>query len=160
MGLRRFNRYVRPIYRRVRDRLGDINTRLQDDLAGIRVVQAFGQEDAELERFRSVSESYYHERVRAIRAWSTFFPAMSFVSAVGGVLVLGIGARMIVGGQISLGTLVAFLSYIASFYDPLRRLTDVDNTFQQAIAAGERIFELLDEEPDIQDAPDAVALTG
>ena len=65
---------------------------------------------------------------------------------------------MIVGGQLTMGTLVAFLSYIASFYDPLRRLTDVDNTFQQAIAAAERIFELLDEKPDIKDAPDAVAL--
>jgi ABC-type multidrug transport system fused ATPase/permease subunit len=160
VGLRQFNRYSRPIYRRVRDRLGDISARLQDDLAGIRVVQAFGQEDAELERFRTVSEKYYHERVRAIRAWSTFFPAMYFVSAVGGVLVLGFGARMVVGGQISLGTLVAFLAYIASFYDPLRRLTEVDNTFQQAIAAGERIFELLDEEPDVQDAPDAIELAG
>ena len=160
VGLRQFNRYSRPIYRRVRDRLGDISARLQDDLAGIRVVQAFGQEDAELERFRTVSEKYYHERVRAIRAWSTFFPAMYFVSAVGGVLVLGFGARMVVGGQISLGTLVAFLAYIASFYEPLRRLTEVDNTFQQAIAAGERIFELLDEKPDVQDAPDAVELTG
>lgn len=157
-GLRRFNRHVRPIYRRVRDRLGDINTRLQDDLAGIRVVQAFGQEDAELERFRSVSEKYYRERVSAIRAWSAFYPLIYFIAAVGGVLVLGVGARMIVGGQLSLGTLVAFLSYLTSFYDPIRRLTDVDNTFQQAVAAAERIFELLDARPDIQDAPDAVVL--
>jgi ABC-type multidrug transport system fused ATPase/permease subunit len=157
-GLRHFNRHVRPIYRRVRDRLGDINARLQDDLVGIRVVQAFGQEDAELERFRGVSEKYYRERVSAIRAWSSFYPAIYFIAAVGGVLVLGVGARMIVGGQLSLGTLVAFLSYLTSFYDPIRRLTDIDNTFQQAIAAAERIFELLDARPDIQDAPDALAL--
>ncbi len=157
-GLRRFNRHARPIYRRVRDRLGDINTRLQDDLAGIRVVQAFGQEDAELERFRDVSETYYRERVSAIRAWSSFYPMIYFIAAVGGVMVLGVGARMIVGGQLSLGTLVAFLSYLTSFYDPIRRLTDIDNTFQQAIAAAERIFELLDARPDIQDAPDAPAL--
>jgi ABC-type multidrug transport system fused ATPase/permease subunit len=158
LGLRRFNRHTRPIYRRVRDRLGDINARLQDDLAGIRVVQAFGQEDAELERFRGVSQDYYGERVRAIRAWSTFFPAIYFVSAVGGVLVLGFGARLVVSGGLSLGTLVAFLSYITSFYDPLRRLTEVDNTFQQAIAAGERIFELLDQQTQIRDAPDAITL--
>ena len=158
LGLRRFNRHVRPIYRRVRDRMGDINTRLQDDLAGIRVVQAFGQEDAELERFRSVSEGYYQERVSAIRAWAAFFPGISFVAAAGGVLVLGIGARMIIGGQLSLGTLVAFLSYMASFYDPIRRLADVDNTFQQAIAAADRIFELLDEKVDIRDTPDAITL--
>ena len=158
LGLRRFNRHVRPIYRRVRDRMGDINARLQDDLAGIRVVQAFGQEDAELERFRSVSEGYYQERVSAIRAWAAFFPGISFVAAAGGVLVLGIGARMIIGGQLSLGTLVAFLSYMASFYDPIRRLADVDNTFQQAIAAADRIFELLDEKVDIRDTPDAITL--
>jgi len=158
LSLRRFNKYARPIYRQVRDRLGDINTRLQDDLAGIRVIQAFGQEEAELHRFRVVSERYYRERVKAIRAWSTFYPAVYFVAAIGGVVVLGLGANMVVGDQITLGTLVAFLSYITSFYDPLRRLADIDNTFQQAIAAADRIFELLDETPDIQDAPDAIAL--
>ena len=158
LGLRRFNRYVRPIYRLARDRLGNINSQLQDDLAGMRVIQAFGQEKAELERFRRVSERYYRERVRAIWAWSTFFPSISFLSALGGVLVLGLGARMVINGQLTLGTLVAFLAYIAAFYEPLRRLTDVDNTFQQAIAAAQRIFELLDEMPDIQDAPDAIPL--
>ena len=157
-GLRRFNRRVRPIYRRVRDRLGDINARLQDDLSGIRVIQAFGQEEAELQRFRSVSERYFRERVQAIWAWSTFFPTIYFISSVSGVLVLGVGAAMIINGQLTLGTLVAFLAYIASFYEPLRRLTDVDNVFQQADAAAERIFELLDEMPEIQDAPDAIPL--
>ncbi len=158
LGLRRFNQRVRPIYRSVRDRLGDINAKLEDNLAGIRVIHAFGQEEAELGRFRNTSEHYYRESVRAIRTWSTFFPTLSFVAAMGSVLVLGVGARMVVNGQLSLGTLVAFLSYVISFYDPIRRLTDVDNTFQQAIAAGERIFELLDEQPEIEDAPDAVTL--
>ena len=158
--LRRFNRLVRPIYRQTRDRLGDINARLQDNLAGIRVIQAFGQEESELERFRDVSGDYYEARVRTIRIWTTFFPALSFVTALGGAAVLGIGAWMVIGGQLSLGTLVAFTSYIVSFYDPVRRLTEVDNMFQQAIAAGERIFELLDEVPEIQDAPEAVALDG
>lgn len=158
IGLWVFNHYARPIYRRVRDRLGDINASLQDKLAGIRVVQAFEREEAELRRFRRVSRRYYQERVRAIRTWSLFFPALHFVSALGGVLVLGFGARMVVNRDLTLGTLVAFLSYIVSFYEPLRRLTQVDNTFQQAIAAGERIFELLDEKPEIQDAPGAIVL--
>ncbi|MDY7075876.1 MAG: ABC transporter ATP-binding protein [Chloroflexota bacterium] len=158
IALRWFNQRVRPIYRQVRDRLGDINAKLQDNLAGIRIIQAFGREAAELALFRDTSEGYYRERVQGIRAWATFFPALRFVSTLGGVLVLGFGARMVVDGQVSLGTLVAFLSYITSFYDPLRRLTEVDNVFQQAIAAGERIFELLDELPEIRDAPDAVTL--
>jgi ABC-type multidrug transport system fused ATPase/permease subunit len=160
IGLWIFNHRARPIYRRVRDRLGDINASLQDKLTGVRVVQAFEREDEELRHFREVSRDYFEERVEAIRTWSVFFPALHFVSALGGALVLGFGARMVVTEQLSLGTLVAFLSYIISFYEPLRRLTEVDNTFQQAIAAGERIFELLDTESEIQDAPDATALDG
>ena len=157
-GLRVFNRRARPIYRRVRDRLGDINASLQDKLAGMRVVQAFEGEEEELRSFREVSRHYLEERVDAIRTWSVFFPALHFVPAAGGALVLGFGALMVLNAQLSLGTLVAFLSYIVSFYEPLRRLTEVDNTFQQAIAAGERIFELLDTESEIGDAPGAVAL--
>ncbi len=157
-GMWLFNQRARPIYRRVRDRLGDINASLQDKLSGIRVVQAFEREETELRRFREVSERYYHERVEAIRTWSIFFPTLHFISALGGTLVLGFGARKVINGQLTLGTLVAFLAYIISFYEPLRRLTEVDNTFQQAIAAGERIFELLDEEPRIQNAPDAIVL--
>lgn len=158
VGLWIFNHRARPIYRRVRDRLGDINASLQDKLAGIRVVQAFEQEELELHRFRQVSRDYLQERVFAIRTWSVFFPALHFLSALGGALVLGFGARLVIDGQLTLGTLVAFLSYIISFYEPLRRLTEVDNTLQQAIAAGERIFELLDRKSDIRDAPDAIRL--
>jgi len=157
-GLRRYNRRARPIYRKVRRRLADINAKLQDNLAGIRVVQAFGQEGSELGRFSSVSENYYQERVSVIRAWSTFFPALGFASSAGAALLLGAGAYMVVKGQLSLGTLVAFLSYSTFLYEPLRRLTEIDNILQEAIAAGERIFEMMDEVPEIKDAPDAIAL--
>ena len=158
VALRYFNTRVRPIYRRVRDRLGDINARLQDSLSGIRVIQAFGQEEREMERFAVESESYYQARVQGIRYWSTFFPAMHFVASLGTVIVLGCGAVMVVRGELSLGTMIAFLSYITSLYQPINRLTEIDNVFQQAIAAGERIFELLDVMPEIKDAPDAIEL--
>ncbi len=157
LGLRWFNRRARPIYRQARDRLGDVNARLQDDLAGMRVIQAFGQEDAELHRFSEVSGRYLAARVASIGTWSTFFPALGFLSALGGVLVLGVGAGMVLRDELSLGTLVAFLAYITSFYEPIRRLTDIDNILQQAAAAADRIFELLDAEPEIRDAPDAIA---
>jgi ABC-type multidrug transport system fused ATPase/permease subunit len=156
VALRHFNTRVRPIYRRVRDRLGDINARLQDNLSGVRVIQAFGQEERELERFTVESENYYQARVQGIRYWSTFFPAMGFVASMGTVAVLGAGALMVARGELSLGTMVAFLSYITSFYEPIHRLTEIDNVFQQAIAAGERIFELLDVTSEIKDAPDAI----
>jgi ABC-type multidrug transport system fused ATPase/permease subunit len=159
VSLRLFNTRVRPIYRRVRDRLGDINARLQDNLAGIQVIQAFGQEEQELQRFSAESEHYYQEQVRGIRHWSAFFPAMSFTATLGTVAILGVGAMMAVRGEISLGTLVAFLSYLQAVYGPISSLVEVDNVFQQAIAAGERIFELLDERPEIADAPEAIELS-
>ncbi|MCR4406740.1 MAG: ABC transporter ATP-binding protein/permease [Anaerolineae bacterium] len=159
VSLRYFNTRVRPIYRRVRDRLGDVNARLQDNLSGIRVIQSFGQEERELERFASESENYYRARVQGIRYWSTFFPAMGFVASMGSVIVLAVGALMVLRGELSLGTMVAFLSYITSFYEPINRLTEVDNVFQEAIAAGERIFELLDATAEIKDTPDAIELS-
>lgn len=159
VALRLFNRRVRPVYRRVRDRLGDINAKLQDNIAGIRVIQAFRREDEELRRFSEESEAYYQARVRGIRYWSTFFPAMRFVSSLGTVLALAGGGVLVMRGELSVGTLVAVLAYVTSLYDPIRRLTDIDNIVQQALAAAERIFELLDQKPEIQDAPDAIELS-
>lgn len=158
VGLRYFNTRVRPIYRRVRERLGDINAQLQDNLAGIRVIQAFAQETRSLARFTVESENYYLARVKGIRLWSTFFPGMGFVASLGTVIVLGAGSVMVVNGSITIGTLVAFLSYVTFFYAPIHRLTEIDNVFQQAIAAAERIFELFDTESDVIDAPGAVDL--
>lgn len=158
VSLRYFNTRIRPIYRRVRARLGDINAQLQDSLSGIRVIQAFVQEEQQLARFTADSESYYQARVEGIRYWATFFPAMRFVAAMGTVIVLAAGSIMVIDGSLTLGTLVAFLSYTISFYEPINRLTEIDNVFQEAIAAGERIFELLDTTADIKDAPDAVEL--
>jgi subfamily B ATP-binding cassette protein MsbA len=158
VSLRYFNTRIRPVYRHVRARLGDINAQLQDSLSGIRVIQAFVQEEPELARFAAESEGYYRARVQGIRYWATFFPAMRFVASMGTVIVLGVGAVMAVNGTLTLGTLVAFLSYTLSFYEPINRLTEIDNIFQEAIAAGERIFELLDETAEIEDAPDAVEL--
>ena len=158
VALRLFNRRVRPVYRRVRDRLGDINARLQDNIAGIRVIQAFHREEEALRRFSEESEAYYRARVRGIRYWSTFFPTMRFVASLGTVLALAGGGLMLMRGELSVGTLVAVLAYVTSLYEPIHRLTEIDNIIQQAIAAGERIFELLDQRPEIQDAPDAVDL--
>lgn len=158
VAMRLFNTRVRPIYREIRDRLGDINAELQDNISGIRVIQAFGQERHELDRFTQRSTRYYEERVKGIRHWATFFPAMRFVASMGMVIVLGFGAYRVFSSALTLGGLVAFISYVASFYEPIHRLVQTDNIVQQAIAAGERVFELLDTAPEIEDAPDAAEL--
>ena len=158
LAFRHYNTKIRPVYRRVRARLGDINAKLQDNLSGIRVIQAFAREDMEYERFSRESEKYYQARVKGIRYWSIFFPAIRFFGAMGTVIVLGVGSVMVVKDQLTIGTLVAFIAYIAFIYEPINRLTEVDNIFQEAIAAGERIFELLDETMEVRDKPDAVVL--
>lgn len=158
VALRMFNTRVRPIYRQIRDRLGDINAELQDNISGIQVIQAFGQERHELDRFTRRSTRYYEERVKGIRYWATFFPAIRFVASLGMAIVLGFGAYRVFDGALTLGGLVAFISYVASFYEPIHRLVQTDNTMQQAIAAGERVFELLDTIPEIEDAPEAIEL--
>ncbi|MCJ7622679.1 MAG: ABC transporter ATP-binding protein/permease [Anaerolineaceae bacterium] len=158
VALRMFNTRIRPVYRRMRARLGDINAKLQDNLAGIQTIQAFGQESRELKRFMVESENYYHAVIEGIRYWATFFPVMRFLSLLGNAVVLGAGAVMVIRDALSLGSLVAFISYLNFLYTPIRRLIDIDNILQEAIAAGERIFELFDERPIIHDAPDAIDL--
>ncbi len=158
VALRLFNTRVRPIYRQIRDRLGDINAELQDNISGIRVIQAFGQERHELDRFTRHSTRYYEERIKGIRYWSSFFPTVGFLASLGMAIVLGFGTYRVFSGMLTVGGLVAFISYVSSFYEPINRLVQTDNMVQQAIAAGGRVFELLDTVPEIEDAPDAIEL--
>jgi ABC-type multidrug transport system fused ATPase/permease subunit len=158
VSLRVYNKKIRPMYRKIRDRMGVINARLQDSLAGVRVVQAFGQEERELERFRIDSEAYYQAEARSIRTWGTFFPTMNFVASFGTLIVLGMGGWLVVRSELSVGGLVAFISYLHILYSPVYRLVEADNVFQDAIAAGSRIFELLDQKPEITNLPDAIEL--
>jgi len=163
VALRYYNTRVRPVYRRARDRMGDINAVLQDRLSGIRVIQAFAQETRELGTFAQANEEYYQAQVAGVRLMSIFFPGMGVLMRLGSLLLLAAGALLVVRDSLTIGTLVAFLSYATSFYDPINRLTEVDNIFQRAIAAGSRVFELLDAQSDIKDAPGALnppAMTG
>lgn len=160
IGMRYYNVHVRPIYRRARDRMGDMNAALQDRLSGIRVIQAFAQEAREEATFSAVNEQYYRAQVDGVRAMSLFFPSIGLLVRFGGWLLLGVGAVLIVRTDLTLGTLVAFLAYAESFYQPIGRLTEADNIFQRAIAAGSRVFELLDTRPEIEDAADAIEPAG
>ena len=158
VSLRLYNKRIRPLYRRIRDRMGDINARLQDSFSGVRIVKAFGQEGRELERFRNDSEAYFQAEARSIRTWGTFFPFINLVGSMGTLIVLGIGGWLVVLGELSVGGLVAFISYLHILYSPVSRLVEADNVFQDAIAAGTRIFELLDQKPEISNLPDAAEL--
>jgi len=155
-----FARYIRPLYRKIREDLGDINTELQENIAGISVVKAFGREEHELERFRHWSHEYYQANVRAIWMWTTFFPFIGFLTSMSSVGVLWYGAGPSIAGNsvASAGDIVMFLGYLMRFYGPVGGLIRIYDMFNRALAALARIFQIFDEVPEIQDAPDAVAL--
>jgi ATP-binding cassette, subfamily B, bacterial MsbA len=156
--LARFMGRVRPLQRVTRERLGEVSARLQDNLSGIRVIKAFSQEERESRRWRELVAGHHGSQVAALNIWGRYNPALALLNGLGGVMVLGVGARMVMVGQLTLGELFAFLSYVAMFYQPIRALVNVSETLQSALATSERLFEILDEVPDVQDAPDARAL--
>ena len=155
-----FARYIRPIYRKIREDLGDINTELQENIAGIHVVKAFAREDYELERFDKWSHEYYKANVRRIWMWTTFFPFIGFLTSMSSVGVLWYGAGPSLAGNsvASAGEIVMFLGYLMQFYGPVGMLVRVYDTFNRALAALARIFQISDEQPDVEDAPDAIEL--
>ena len=156
----RYNRRVRKIYRATRERLADMNAKLQDNLSGIRVIKSFAREDHEHGRFSHEAEEFYRMRVNAIRLWTLFMPLTGLIVSLGVVLMWWYGGRMIVLhlGGITLGTVIAFVVYINMFYQPVANIARVTDTVQRALAAADRIFEVLDTEPDLTDAPDAIEI--
>src|SRR5438034_9772289 len=156
--LARFMKQVRPLQRATRERLGEVSARLQDNLSGIRVIKAFSQEERESGRWRELVAGHHGAQLAALHVWGRYNPSLALLNGLGGVLVLGVGARMVMAGHLTLGALFAFLSYVAMFYQPIRALVTVSETLQSALATSERLFEILDEVPDVQDPPDAPAL--
>jgi ATP-binding cassette, subfamily B, bacterial MsbA len=152
-----FARVIRPVYRKIRDQLGDINAQLQERIAGIQVIKAFAREEYEFELFDRASADYYKASVRTIWLWTTFFPAINFIVSCGLLLVMWRGS--VIAGQpsggITAGDMVIFIGYLGGFYFRFGSLARVHNLYNRALSSVARIFELLDEEPDVEDAEDA-----
>jgi ATP-binding cassette subfamily B protein len=139
-------------------REGEVIQIVDEAVNGVRVVKAFGQEHRELERVADSSEELYGSQMRAVRLTSRFQPLMQAIPAFGQVAILAFGGWLALHGEISLGTFLAFTTYVGQLVSPTRQLAGLLAIGQQARAGVERIFQLLDHEPDIQDAADAVDL--
>ncbi|MCD6351114.1 MAG: ABC transporter ATP-binding protein [Armatimonadetes bacterium] len=153
-----FARIIRPLYEKIREQLGEINTTLQENISGIQVVKAFGREDHELEEFRRTSQEYLRLNIRGIWLWTSFFPFLSFLTSMGMVVVIWIAGTMTKTQHATVGDLLVFVGELQQFYQPVGSLLRVHNVFNRALAALARIFQLLDEEPDVKEAPDAIEL--
>jgi ATP-binding cassette subfamily B protein len=145
-------------YRAVRETLGAVTATLAEDIAGMRVVQAFTREDANRKHFREVSEAYRDSNQQTVVLNGLYFPFVDFLSALATAIVLGYGGYLVFGGSITIGTLVAFLGYLTNFFDPVQQLSQLYNTFLSAVAALDKIQDVLDETPSVEDSPGAVEL--
>ncbi len=153
-----FNARIRGLYRRIRDRLGDVSAKLQENLLGILVIKAFARELYELQRFEEENRRYYSESVKGVLARTVYFPAVFTVGFFSSVVMVGVGAIFVLRGEFTLGGLVAYRGYWWQLFSPVFSLAQINEMVQRAIAAASRVFEILDAPLEITDAPDAVQL--
>jgi ABC-type multidrug transport system fused ATPase/permease subunit len=142
-------------YRAVRERLGLVTATLAEDIAGMRVVQAYTRERANEERFREVNADYRAANQRTVVTNGLYFPFVDFLSTAATAVVLGYGGYLYFHGSITEGTLLAFLLYLSNFFDPVQQLSQLYNTFLAAVAALDKIMDVMDEEPEVVDRPGA-----
>jgi ABC-type multidrug transport system fused ATPase/permease subunit len=145
-------------YRAVRETLGAVTATLAEDIAGMRVLQSFTRERAASANFTQVANRYRDANMQTVVLNGVYFPAVDFLSSAATAVVLGYGGWLAFNGDVSIGTLVAFLGYLSNFFDPVQQLSQLYNTFLSAVAALDKITDLMDEEPEVVDPPGAVEL--
>ncbi len=147
-------------YAQVRNKIGDVSAHLQESISGIRVLKAFRREQSDHAQLDVANAAYRDVNMRTVVQSGLYFPFVEFLSAAAVVIVLWYGGTLIGGNTLEIGVLVAFIGYLNSFFDPLQQLSQLYNTFQASMAAVQKIYTVLDTEPDMLDAPDAVDLSG
>ena len=150
-----FRIYSSRAYAAVRERLGLVTATLAEDIAGMRIVQAFTREDRNIEHFREVAGHYREANMQTVVLNALYFPFVDLVSSVALAVVLGYGGHLYFQEDLTLGTLFAFLLYVQNFFDPVQQLSQLYSTFLSATAALDKIMDVLDEEPQVVDGPDA-----
>jgi len=153
-----FVRSVMPRAKTVQEKLGRLNSVLQENLAGIRVIKAFAREDYEQSRFSVKNTDLLEENVALLKLFSTFFPLIFFIANLSVVGVIWLGGSQVILGQMSLGELVAFIGYQGFFLMPIFMLGFVGSMLSRAEASAQRIFEVIDAELEVKEKPDAIEL--
>ncbi len=154
-----FRSHSARAYAEVRNKIGDVSAHLQESISGIRVLKAFRREASDYERLAVANAAYRDVNMHTVVQSGLYFPFVEFMSATAVLIVIWYGGRLIGGDTLEIGVLVAFIGYLNSFFDPLQQLSQLYNTFQASMAAVQKIYTVLDTEPDMLDAPDAVDLT-
>jgi ABC-type multidrug transport system fused ATPase/permease subunit len=142
-------------YRAVRERLGLVTATLAEDIGGMRVVQSFRREKANQRNFEEVNAHYRQANQQTVVLNGLYFPFVDFLSALATAIVLGYGGYLVFGGSLTVGTLLAFVLYLSNFFDPVQQLSQLYNTFLAAVAALDKIMDVMDEEPEVRDKDNA-----
>lgn len=153
-----FGRKMKKASRRSQEQMGELNKLMQERIAGIGLVKACGTEETELDRFQADNEKLVKTflKIQKVRALSS--PVMEFIGAGSVAVIVWVGGLMVMRGSMTVGEFFSFLTALMLLYEPIKHLTSVNNLIQQGLAAAERVFDVLDISPEIEDSPDAVIL--
>ena len=146
-------------YKLTREKVAWVTAYLQETISGVRVVRAFGQEERHKERFGELNDDNRRANMRTVNLNAAYFPSVELLSAVAiaAILLYG-GSQVLSGDGVTIGVLASFVFYLNSFFDPIQQLSQLYTTYQAGMAALDKVFELLDEEPDLVEHPEAVEL--
>jgi ATP-binding cassette subfamily B protein len=154
----RFMMVIRPLFEQVQARLGTLNTVLQENLAGVRVVKAFAREPFEADRFRTANKAYFKINLQTVRAFATNFPLFFFMFNLATLGIVWIGGNMVISEGLSLGELAAFMTYLNFMIFPMMMIGMLSAMTARATASARRIFEILDAQSEVADRPGAAPL--
>ena len=153
-----FGSKITVLFYKVDNALGDLSSRLQENVTGAQVVRAFAREPYEIERFDDMNKMYYKARVKVVSSWATVMPTTSWLITAGTILILWFGGQMVMAGTMSVGEVVAFNAYLLMLSAPAQQLTWLVNAGGEAAAGAQRAWEILDHEPEIQSPRNAIQL--
>jgi len=153
-----WQKYARRAFIRVRRAIATVNSQLQEDMSGVRVIQSLSREEENLDQFDEVNRAHLDANVSAVKLEALMMPMVQILTGVSFAIVIIVGGFQVLDGVMTVGVLVAFLLYVQRFFEPVLELSMQYTELQRAMASGARIFELLDVAPEIQDKPDAVEL--
>jgi ABC-type multidrug transport system fused ATPase/permease subunit len=149
---------VRTVYRETRKTIASVSAQMEESVSGIKEIQTFSKEDDTRKTFEQINETNMAANVEAGRVMSVFFPTVAFFASLGQAIVLWFGGASVISGALTVGTLFVFMSYITRFFQPIQELSNIWNSVQSALAASERVFDIIDTPVEIVDAPDAYEL--
>jgi ATP-binding cassette subfamily B protein len=143
-------------YRLTRERIAAVTAYLQESLSGVRVVRSFGQESRHMSAMTELNEANRDANLKTVYLNASYFPGVELLAAVGTAAILLYGGSQSIDGKIQIGVIVAFVGYLTTFFEPIQQLSQLYTTYQQGMAALDKIFDLLDTAPDMVDAPGAI----